>query len=77
MVLNFGLIEILIILIIAYLFFGPKKLPKIGKKAGEAIKKISKGAEEFSKEINEVKELNELKEIKETVTNLSDNIKNI
>lgn len=39
--LGFG--EILIILAIALLFFGPSKLPQLGTSIGEAIKGLKKG----------------------------------
>jgi sec-independent protein translocase protein TatA len=39
--LGFG--EILIILAIALLFFGPSKLPQLGASLGEAIKGFKKG----------------------------------
>ncbi len=56
MVFNMGIGEILIISIAGYLILGPKKLPKIGKKAGEAMRKISKETEGINKEIKEIKE---------------------
>lgn len=36
--------EILLILGIGFLFFGPKKLPEIGKAFGETIKEFKKSA---------------------------------
>lgn len=66
MFINLGIVEILVILFIAYLVLGPKRLPKIAKKVGNAIKKISKETDGLSKEI---------KEIKETVTSVSDKVK--
>ncbi|HSQ87738.1 twin-arginine translocase TatA/TatE family subunit [Romboutsia sp.] len=56
MVFNIGISEIIIISIAAYLILGPKKIPEIGKKAGEAVKKISKETEGINKEIQEIKE---------------------
>ena len=38
MAFNLGIGEILIISIAAYLILGPKRLPEVGKKAGEAAK---------------------------------------
>lgn len=39
--LGFG--EILVILVLALLFFGPSKLPKLGASLGEAIRGLKKG----------------------------------
>jgi len=40
---RFGLTEILLILGVALLFFGARKLPDIGKGLGEGIKNFKKG----------------------------------
>lgn len=37
-----GLPELMIILVIALVFFGPKKLPSMGKSLGEAIRGFKK-----------------------------------
>jgi sec-independent protein translocase protein TatA len=37
-----GLPELLIVLVIALVFFGPKKLPSMGKSLGEAIRGFKK-----------------------------------
>ncbi|CAH2213392.1 Sec-independent protein translocase subunit TatA/TatB [Tepidibacter aestuarii] len=56
MVFNIGVTEILIISVAGYLILGPKRLPEIGKKAGEAVRKISKETEGINNEIKEIKE---------------------
>ncbi len=43
---NLGLTEILLILGIALLFFGPSRLPSLGKSMGEAIRSFKRGLEE-------------------------------
>jgi sec-independent protein translocase protein TatA len=40
---NLGLPEILLILVVALLFFGPSRLPSLGKSVGEAIRGFKKG----------------------------------
>ncbi len=40
---NFGPMEIAILLGVALLFFGPKRLPGLGKSMGEAIRGFKKG----------------------------------
>jgi sec-independent protein translocase protein TatA len=56
--------ELLIILFIAFLIFGAKKLPEVGKSVGQAIVNFKKGAEEAKNEI-----VKETKEIEKTVKN--------
>jgi len=41
-----GLPELMVVLIIALLVFGPSKLPSLGKSLGEAIKGFKKGLQE-------------------------------
>jgi sec-independent protein translocase protein TatA len=38
-----GLPEMMIVLVIGLLFFGPSKLPSLGKSLGEAIRGFKKG----------------------------------
>jgi len=40
---NFGMTELLIILVIALVLFGPTKLPQIGSGLGKAIRDFKKG----------------------------------
>ncbi|MBI5639278.1 MAG: twin-arginine translocase TatA/TatE family subunit [Nitrospirae bacterium] len=51
-----GIPEIMIVLVIALVFFGPAKLPSLGKSLGEAIKGFKKGVaeepEQDSKKLN-------------------------
>lgn len=42
---NLGLPEIILILVVALLFFGPSRLPSLGKSVGEAIRGFKKGLE--------------------------------
>lgn len=44
--------ELILILCIALVVFGPSKLPQIGKSVGQAIKEFRKGATQAQKEIN-------------------------
>lgn len=42
-----GLPEILIVLVIVLLILGPKKLPKLAKSMGQAVKEYKKGSGEL------------------------------
>lgn len=48
--------ELILILCIALVVFGPSKLPQIGKSVGQAIKEFRKGTTQAQKEINDLME---------------------
>jgi len=49
-----GLPEVTVILILALLIFGPKKLPELGKQLGKTLKSLKKASIEFKNEIDQV-----------------------
>ena len=49
-----GLPEVTVILILALLIFGPKKLPELGKQLGKTLKSLKKASNEFQTEIDQV-----------------------
>lgn len=49
---NLGFPEILLILVIALLVFGPKKLPEIGKSLGKSFREFRRGTSGIMDEIN-------------------------
>ena len=49
-----GLPEVTVILIIALLIFGPKKLPELGKQLGKTLKSLKTASNEFQNEIDKV-----------------------
>ena len=54
-----GLPEIIVILILGLLIFGPKRLPQLGKTMGKTLKGIQTASKEFESEINKTLQLNE------------------
>ena len=54
-----GLPEIIVILILGLLIFGPKRLPQLGKPIGKTLKGIQTASKEFENEINKTLQLNE------------------
>lgn len=44
--------ELIIILIVVLIIFGPKQLPKLGKMFGKTVKEVRSGMEEAQKEID-------------------------
>ncbi len=57
---NLGWMEITVIIILALLFFGPSRLPGLGKSMGEAIRGFKKGisGKEDEPQQRDVTELN-------------------
>ena len=64
---NIGVPGLILILVLALIIFGPKKLPEIGRAVGQTLSEFKKSARELTsdavEEIEEVK--NEVKEQKE------------
>ena len=54
-----GLPEIIVILTLGLLIFGPKRLPQLGKTIGKTLKGIQTASKEFESEINKTLQLNE------------------
>ena len=46
--------EIIVILIVGFLIFGPKKLPEIGKSFGDTVREFKKSSKGIENEIKEV-----------------------
>ena len=54
-----GIPEISVIVVLALLIFGPKRLPQLGKTIGKTIKGLQSASKEFESEINKTLKLNE------------------
>lgn len=46
-----GVGEILIILVLAFLLFGPKQLPEVGRQVGKAVKGLKETADDLRKSV--------------------------
>jgi sec-independent protein translocase protein TatA len=51
---NLGPAEIFLILVVALIVFGPKKLPEVGRQVGAAIRELRKMQDSVRSEINSV-----------------------
>lgn len=82
---NIGPTEIIVVLIIALLVFGPKRLPQMGKSLGKGVREFKKAAEtaktelglgEVTDQINEVKSTftEPLQEVKGTIGDLKSSV---
>ena len=55
--LGMGVPELLIILVVILLIFGPKNLPKLGSALGKTVKNLREGMADNKKDDEEVEEL--------------------
>jgi sec-independent protein translocase protein TatA len=55
-VFNIGTPEILVILAVALILFGPKKLPEIGKSLGQGLRELKKASRDVMDSINTTEE---------------------
>jgi Tat protein translocase TatB subunit len=62
---NIGFPELLIILALALLVFGPKKLPEVGRSIGRAVREFRRTSDEIKERIEEEIRVDEFKEIKD------------
>lgn len=58
-----GMPELIIILIVALIFFGPGKLPELGSGLGKAIRSFKKASEEKDDEKDDKKKLDNEKSV--------------
>ena len=56
---NIGVPGLILILVIALIIFGPKKLPEIGKAVGQTLSEFKKSAKELTSDV--VEEIDEVK----------------
>ena len=63
---NIGLSGLILILIIALVIFGPKKLPEIGRSFGQTLKEFKKSARELTEDEPEIKKNSNVEARKET-----------
>lgn len=72
-ILGMGMPELIVILIVILLIFGPKNLPKLGSALGKTVKNLRDGmgaadkVEEAEDDEEEVEEVEEEKPVKKTV----------
>jgi sec-independent protein translocase protein TatA len=60
--------ELLIILLVALLLFGPRKLPELGRSLGQSIREFQKGARSIREEFEKATDVKELRELKEDLS---------
>ncbi len=61
-ILGMGVPELLIILVVVLLIFGPKNLPKLGSAIGKTVKGLRDGMDAGKKEVDEASDAEEVVE---------------
>jgi sec-independent protein translocase protein TatA len=64
---NIGLPEMMVIMAIALLVFGPKKLPEIGRSVGKALREFKKSTEEIKDKFEEQIRADDFKDIQNDI----------
>lgn len=67
-----GPLELILILILGFLFFGPEKLPGMAAKAGKLYRNFRKATFDMSKSISEELSVDEHQENKTKISSLSE-----
>ena len=66
---NIGVPGLILILTLALIIFGPKKLPEIGRAFGQTLKEFKKSTRELTSDITDdiADDIKEIKEIKKEI----------
>ncbi len=66
---SIGTNEIILIMLIALLLFGPKKLPEIGRTIGSTVRELKRAARDFTTAIEQIET-----EVKDEVDSVKDDV---
>lgn len=69
---NIGIPGLILILVLALIIFGPKKLPEIGRAVGQTLSEFKKSAKELTSDAVE-----EMEEVKKTAKEQKEEIEEI
>ena len=67
---NIGWQEIIIVLVIALIVFGPRRLPEMGRSLGKSIREFREATSGIREELGLDTDLNELKNLKTDLTSV-------
>ncbi len=70
---NLGMSELILILVIALVVFGPRKLPEIGRSLGKTINEFRRASVQSFSELEEV--TGEFKKVKEDIQSIKEEVK--
>ena len=71
---SIGFPELIVILSIALLIFGPKKLPEVGRSIGRALREFRKTSDEIKERIEEEIQADEFRDMEKSIKSEYDNI---
>ena len=71
---SIGFPELIVILSIALLVFGPKKLPEVGRSIGRALREFRKTSDEIKERIEEEIQADEFRDMEKSIKSEYDNI---
>jgi TatA/E family protein of Tat protein translocase len=71
---SLGMPELILILVIALIVFGPKKLPEVGRSLGKAMREFKRTTEEIKGKFEEQINAEEFKDIKNDLTDIKKEI---
>lgn len=74
---NLGVPELILILVIGLVVFGPKKLPEVGRSVGKGLKEFKKAMNDIKKTIDIESEFKEVAEIKKEVSDIKSGLKEV
>lgn len=74
---NLGVPELILILVIGLVVFGPKKLPEIGKSVGKGLKEFKKAMNDIKQNIDLESEFKEVAEITKEVSDIKNGLKEV
>ncbi len=66
---SIGTNEIILIMLLALLLFGPKKLPEIGRTIGSTVRELKKAARDFTSSIEQIET-----EVKDEISSVKDDV---
>ncbi len=72
---NIGAAEIVIILVLALLVFGPKRLPEMGRSLGRAVREFKKASDTARKELGVDEIEKEIKGVKQSLADAGSDLK--
>jgi len=69
-----GPTELIVILIIALVIFGPRKLPEVGQQLGRALREFKKSAQSMKDEISDTVGVDEITSMKADIQGTADSV---
>ena len=69
---SIGGAELVLVLVLALLLFGPRKLPQIGRKLGDALAQFRKATHDFKSTLETEVEMEEVREARRELTSAVD-----